>query len=138
VTVRDRPSRLHFYVSAALAAAVLSFVATPASAQDATGVGAISGIVDAAGLRTEGVSVCALDTASCATSDAQGVFRTGDLRAGAYRGQILPLEGLPFTRDPVDVRAGLDGTVDPRARRAIAGHDLPALGLDIGAADRHR
>ena len=27
---------------------------------------------------------------------------------------------------------------DPRARRAIAGHDLPAVGLDTGAADRHR
>ena len=34
-------------------------------------------------------------------------------------------------REPV-VRA------DPRARRAVAGHDLPAVGLDLGAADRHR
>ena len=83
-------------------------------------MGAIRGVVvDAAGRPAEGVRVCALDTASCATSDARGVFRIGELRAGAYRLEILPLEGLPFTSDPVDVRAGLDGTVDitlPRRR----------------------
>ena len=76
-------------------------------------MGAISGVVvNAAGQPAEGVRVCALDTASCATSDARGVFRIGELRAGAYRLEILPLEGLPFTSDPVDVRAGLDGTVE--------------------------
>jgi hypothetical protein len=113
MTVRDRSSRLPFCVSAALRAAVLSLVATSASAQDTTGVGAIGGVVvNAAGQPAEGVRVCALDTASCATSDARGAFRIGDLRAGAYRLEILPLEGLPFTSDPVDVRAGLDGTVD--------------------------
>jgi hypothetical protein len=96
-----------------IVALVLILMATSASAQDTTGVGAISGVVvNAAGQRTEGVRVCALDTASCATTDAQGVFRIGDLRAGAYRLEILPLEGLPFTSDSVDVRAGLDGTVD--------------------------
>ena len=84
-----------------------------AAAQDTTGVGAISGVVvNAAGQPAEGVRVCALDTASCATSDARGAFRIGELRAGAYRLEILPLEGLPFTSDPVDVRAGLDGTVE--------------------------
>ena len=45
-------------------------------------------------------------------SDARGVFRIGELRAGWYRLEILPLEGLPFTSDQVDVRAGLDGTVE--------------------------
>ena len=39
-------------------------------------------------------------------------FRVGELRAGRYRLEILPPEGLPFTSDPVDVRAGLDGTVE--------------------------
>ena len=76
-------------------------------------MGAIRGVVvDAAGRPAEGVRVCALDTASCATSDARGVFRIGELRAGTYRLEILPLEGLPFTSDQVDVRAGLDGTVE--------------------------
>ena len=76
-------------------------------------MGAISGVVvDAAGQPAAGVRVCALDTASCATSDTQGVFRIGELRAGAYRLEILPLAGLPFTSDPVNVRAGLNGNVD--------------------------
>ena len=97
----------------ALSAIVLAVVAASAAAQDTTGVGAIRGVVvDAAGRPAEGVRVCALDTASCATSDARGVFRIGELRAGAYRLEILPLEGLPFTSDQVDVRAGLDGTVE--------------------------
>jgi len=96
-----------------LAAAMLLFVAVSAAAQDTTGVGAISGVVvNAAGQPAEGVRVCALDTASCATSDVRGVFRIGELRANAYRLEILPLEGLPFTSDPVDVRAGLDGIVE--------------------------
>ncbi len=113
MTFRGTSFGLHTCVSSALTAAVLTLAAPSASAQNTTGVGAISGVVvDAAGRPAEGVRVCALDTASCATSDAQGVFRMGDLRAGAYRLEILPLEGLPFTSDFVDVRAGLDGTVE--------------------------
>jgi hypothetical protein len=85
----------------------------PASAQDTAGVGAIAGVViGASGQPIEGVRVCALDTPSCATTDAQGAFRIGDLRAGAYRLEILPLDGLPFTSELVDVRAGLDGSVE--------------------------
>ena len=100
-------------VSCVIAATVLSLVSTSALAQDTTGVGAISGVVvNAAGQPAAGVRVCALDTASCATSDAQGAFRIGELRAGSYRLEMLPLEGLPFTSEPVDVRAGLDGTVE--------------------------
>ena len=79
-----------------ITAVVLTILAASASAQDTTGVGAISGVVvNAAGQPAEGVRVCALDTASCATSDARGAFRIGELRAGAYRLEILPLEGLP-------------------------------------------
>ena len=100
-------------VRAVLAAAVVRVVATSAAAQDTAGVGAISGVVvNASGRPAEGVRVCALDTAACATSDAQGAFRIGDLRSGAYRLEILPLAGLPFTSDPVDVRAGLDGIIE--------------------------
>ena len=92
---------------------VLALVPAVAAAQDTTGVGAIRGVVvDAAGQPAEGVRVCALDTASCASSDARGEFRIGELRAGSYRLEILPLEGLPFVSDQVDVRAGLDGTVE--------------------------
>ena len=107
-TFAFRPS-----ISFALAAVMLILLCTSAAAQDTTGVGAIGGVVvNAVGQAAEGVRVCALDTSSCATSDARGVFRIGELRAGRYRLEILPLEGLPFSTEPVDVRAGLDGTVE--------------------------
>ena len=113
VLFRNIASRLHSFASTGVAAVVLSLFATSAAAQDTTGAGAIVGVaVNASGQPAEGVRVCALDTASCTTSDARGAFRIGDLRAGAYRLEILPLAGLPFTSDPVDVRAGLDGTVE--------------------------
>ena len=113
MTCRDTWRRVRSCVSSALTAAVVTLFAPSVTAQDTTGVGAVSGVVvNAAGQPVEGVRVCALDTASCATSDARGAFRIGELRAGAYRLEILPLEGLPFTSDPVNVRAGLDGTVD--------------------------
>ena len=93
-----------------LVATALSAVAV--AGQDTTGVGAISGTVaNADGGPAEGVRVCALDTATCVTSDARGTFRIGELRARAYSLEILPLEGLPFISDPVTVRAGLDATV---------------------------
>jgi hypothetical protein len=92
---------------------MLILVGTPAAAQDTTGVGAIKGVVmNAAGRPAEGVRVCALDTSSCAVSDARGAFRIAELRADAYRLEILPLEGLPFTSDPVDVRAGMEGSME--------------------------
>ena len=100
-------------VLSALIPVMLTLVVVPATAQDTTGVGAIVGVaMNAAGQPAEGVRVCALDTSSCATSDARGAFRIGELRAGVYRLEILPLAGLPFTSDPVEVRAGLDGTVE--------------------------
>ena len=84
MTFGDMSFRWCGCVSSVLTAAVLTLAAPSAFAQDTTGVGAISGVVvDAAGRPAEGVRVCALDTASCAISDAQGVFRMGDLRAGA-------------------------------------------------------
>ena len=106
-------SRVHSRAAPVITATVLSLVSTSAVAQDTTGVGVISGVVvNAAGRPAAGVRVCALDTASCATSDTQGAFHIGELRAGAYRLEILPLAGLPFTSDPIDVRAGLNGNVD--------------------------
>jgi outer membrane receptor protein involved in Fe transport len=96
---------------------VLIFVAAAvpgaALAQDTTGVGAIAGrVVDPAGQPAAGVRICALDTPQCVVSGADGTFRITGLRAGAYRLEVLPAEGLPFVSDPVEVRAGLDGTVE--------------------------
>ena len=113
MAIRGLSFRVQSYVAAALTAAALSVVITPASAQDTTGVGTVSGVVlDAAGRPAPAVRVCVLDTPSCATTDARGLFRIGELRAGGYRLEILPTEGLPFTSDEVDVRAGLEGTVE--------------------------
>ena len=111
IVVERRPRRL--CLRPAVIAAALTLAATAVSAQDTTGVGALSGrVVDAAGQPADGVRVCALDTPACATSGPQGAFRIGELRAGAYRLEVLPLEGLPFTTAPVSVRAGLDATVE--------------------------
>ncbi|MCA1584949.1 MAG: carboxypeptidase regulatory-like domain-containing protein [Acidobacteria bacterium] len=86
---------------------------TTALAQDTAGVGAIAGTVrDPSGRPAAGVRVCALDTPSCATSDAQGAFRIADIRAGSYHLEVLPTDGLPFTSEPIEVRAGLDGRVE--------------------------
>ena len=104
---------MHPAVSSMLAIALLIMSNTAVAAQDTTGVGAIAGVVvNAAGQPAGGVRVCALDTASCAISDARGAFRIGELRAGAYRLEVLPSAGLPFVTDPVNVRAGLDATVN--------------------------
>ena len=82
---RHSSFRLRPCVRLLLTAAVWTIAATSA-AQDGTGVGAIAGVVvGAAGQPAEGVRVCVLDTASCATSDSRGAFRIGELRAGAYR-----------------------------------------------------
>ena len=82
VLFAHRSFRLRLHVSAVLTVALGTIVATSAAAQDTAGVGAISGVVvNAAGQPAAGVRVCALDTSSCATSDARGVFRIGELRA---------------------------------------------------------
>jgi hypothetical protein len=105
-------SAFRLTLSAALAV-ILTFSWAPVAAQDTTGAGAISGaIVTATRQPAAGVRVCVLDTALCATSDDRGAFRIGDLRAGSYRVEILPPDGLPFISDPVDVYAGLEGTVE--------------------------
>ncbi len=97
--------RVLFFLAAAAPGAAM--------AQDTTGVGAIAGrVVDPAGQPAAGVRICALDTPQCVVSGADGTFRITGLRAGAYRLEVLPAEGLPFVSDPVEVRAGLDGTVE--------------------------
>ena len=100
VKFREILSALRSRAATVICATILSLASTSAVAQDTTGVGAVSGVVvNAAGQPAPDVRVCALDTASCATSDAQGAFRIGELRAGAYRLEILPLAGLPFTSE---------------------------------------
>ena len=76
-------------------------------------MGAIAGrVLDAGGAPVGEVRICALDTSQCVISAADGAFRITGLRAGSYRLEVLPPQGLPFTSEPVQVRAGLDGTVE--------------------------
>ena len=76
-----------------------------------------------------------------------GGLATGDkvfsrhLRSRIETGQVLRECGVPVVdfRASVVIGSGsLSFDTDPRARRAIACDDLPALGRHTGAADRHR
>jgi hypothetical protein len=82
------------------------------SAQDTTGVGAVQGVVQGGGgAGLAAVRLCALGTAQCTTTDASGRFRLSGLRAGTWQLEVLAPGGLPFTTGPIEVRAGLDGSV---------------------------
>ena len=76
-----------------------------------------------------------------------GGLATGDetlskhLKSRIETGQVLRESGVPVVEFRASVVIGSGQPVvraDPCARRAIAGHDLPAVGLHAGAADRHR
>ncbi len=93
-TWRSSPSCLRDHAAAVLAFVAVMLVATVEAAQDTTGVGAVSGtVLNGAGQPVEGVRVCVLDTAACAISNAEGVFRMGEIRAGTYSLEIFPLDG---------------------------------------------
>ncbi|BCS31985.1 collagen-binding protein [Luteitalea sp. TBR-22] len=82
-------------------------------AQDTTGVGAITGKISRQdGAPAADIAVCVVETSQCAVSAADGTFRIGDVRAGAYRLEITPAGGTPIQSDPVTVRAGLEGRVE--------------------------
>lgn len=109
----NRPSRRAAGRYALVVMGLLVLPPAAAPAQDITGVGAIAGVVRASsGDTVAGVRVCAVDTSSCAISDAQGGFRIPDVRAGPYRLEVLPPDRPPFLTAPITVRAGLAGSID--------------------------
>jgi hypothetical protein len=84
-----------------------------ASAQDTTGVGAITGTITTQdGRPAPAVAVCIIDTSQCTLSEADGRFAIADVRAGAHRLEITPAGGAPIQSQPVTVRAGLAGRVE--------------------------
>jgi len=93
---------------------VLFFVfCLPALAQDTTGVGSIFGTIrDTAGKELAGAQVCIADSTRCGVSGDRGEYRISDIRAGEYR-LAVTLSGKPLaTTNSIEVRAGLQGTVD--------------------------
>jgi hypothetical protein len=97
------------------AVVALWLVAVPAvvAAQDTTGIGAVSGTVrDAAGQVLAAARVCLQGTTSCTDTDAIGVFHLPEVRGGTYRLEILPAGGLPAVSDPIEVRNGVESTID--------------------------
>ena len=93
-------------------ALVLALVASAAGAQDTTGAGAVRGTVtDSRQQPVRDVAVCLVEASRCAVTDAQGAFAVVDVRAGRYQLEVAA-PGRPLLSSPVDVRAGLDATIE--------------------------
>ncbi len=99
--------------------AALGCLSCFAFAQDITGAGAVTGVVKApGGAPAAGVRICAADTPRCATTSESGRYRLAELRSGSYQLEITMAAQPAFRSSAVDVRAGVETTVDI---------DLPAL-----------
>jgi hypothetical protein len=76
-------------------------------AQDTTGAGAIVGTVSAAPAR-----VCLPAADRCTDTDAAGLFRLADLRAGVYEIEVTA-QGRPTLRRPgIEVRSGVESSIE--------------------------
>lgn len=82
-------------------------------AQDTAGVGSISGLVkDPAGKALKGARVCVASTARCGETADSGMFHITEVRAGASRLEITALGQAPFLSPEIQVRAGLDASIE--------------------------
>ncbi len=92
---------------------IIALATVVAAAQDTTGVGALQGrVTKPDGASSAQVKVCMVELNRCATTDADGRFRIADLRAGDYQLELTPPGGAATLSEVVQVRAGLEGTVD--------------------------
>jgi hypothetical protein len=98
------------------ASLLLPLIALP---QDTTGTGSVSGVVATEGRPVPGVQVCLADTDRCGVSGDDGRFRIAGVRAGEYRLRVSA--GAPVISGAVQVRAGLDQTVDVSLPRLDGG-----------------
>jgi len=88
-------------------------LSSSATAQDTTGTGAIVGLViDSNHQPAPYATVCVVGTTRCELTDQAGGFRLAGLRAGRYRLEISPPGQLSTVSGEVDVRAGLDTSVE--------------------------
>jgi hypothetical protein len=82
-------------------------------AQDTAGTGTITGLVrDSGGLPAAGVQACIVEGERCATSAENGTFRVRDLRPGVYRLTVSVTGASNLQTGDVEVRAGLDATIE--------------------------
>ena len=88
-------------------------VVPSAGAQDTGGVGTISGrVIAAAGQAEFAATVCLTGTTRCAVTDERGQFRIAELRPGSYQIEVTPAGRARIPSGAIDVRAGLDTTVE--------------------------
>ena len=89
------------------------FLCFSLSAQDTAGTGTIVGIVrDSTGKSVTGVKACAALIERCTTSAENGSFRLPDLRPGVYRLDVTVTGTSTLQSGDVEVRAGLEATID--------------------------
>jgi hypothetical protein len=81
-------------------------------AQDTTGTGSISGLVKGANRGVANVQVCVDGTNRCATTDAQGLFKIPEIRAGEALLTVTAPGQPPFRNMRFEIRAGLDAGVE--------------------------
>ncbi|MBI4893296.1 MAG: TonB-dependent receptor [Acidobacteria bacterium] len=84
-----------------------------AFAQDITGSGTVTGFVKGSGgTPASGVRICAVGTPRCATTSDSGGYRLPELRSGSYQLEITVPAQQAFRSSTVEVRAGVETTVD--------------------------
>lgn len=76
-------------------------------------MGTISGrVIGAAGQAEFAATVCLTGTTRCALTDERGQFRIAELRPGSYQIEVTPAGRARIPSGAIDVRAGLDTTVE--------------------------
>lgn len=100
---------------------LLFLLSTILAGQDTAGVGSISGVVkDSAGAELNGTQVCLPGKVRCAASDGRGLFRITEVRSGGYRLTITPSGQAAFSSPEIEVRAGLESSVEVRVPKVDA------------------
>ena len=96
-----------------LSLSITSLITPSLFAQDTAGVGTIQGALkDATGAPVQAVRICVQTTARCGESSDVGMFRISEVRAGQYRLEIIVPGKPPFLSSPIEVRAGIEATVE--------------------------
>jgi hypothetical protein len=94
---------------------LLVLVPTLCYGQDTTGIASFRGTIldEASRSALAGATICLqADIPRCATTDSNGQFRIGDLRAGKYQVEICRPEQQPSQKVAVEIHAGVENTFE--------------------------